>query len=48
MVYAFIILVTTGWFWRQVSRYTGSLLPAVLAHMLADFSVLVVLYGFAV
>ncbi len=41
---AFGILVLAGWFWRQVSRYTGSLLPAALSHLLADGSILLVLY----
>lgn len=44
MLIAFLILTTASWFWRQVSRYTGSLMPAVLSHMLADFSILMVLY----
>jgi hypothetical protein len=44
MLFAFIILVLASWFWRQVSRYTGSLMPAILSHMLADFSILMVLY----
>jgi hypothetical protein len=44
MFLAFIILTLASWFWRQVSRYTGSLLPAALSHLLADFSILMVLY----
>ena len=44
MVFAFAILSVASWSWRQVSRYTGSLMPAVLSHMLADFSILMVLY----
>ena len=40
----FLILAATGWFWRQVSRHTDSLLPSVLSHMLADFAILLVLY----
>jgi hypothetical protein len=44
MLVAFVILAAASWFWRQVSRYTGSLMPAVLSHMLADFSILMVLY----
>jgi membrane protease YdiL (CAAX protease family) len=48
MVFAFLVLVAASWFWRQVSRKTGSLMPAVLAHMLSDLSLLVVLFGFAV
>lgn len=47
MVLAFIILVLVGWFWRQISRYTGSLLPAILAHTLADLSILLVVYHFS-
>jgi hypothetical protein len=43
MFFAFTILTLGSWFWRQVSRYTGSLLPAVLSHLLADLSILVVL-----
>lgn len=48
MIFTFVILVTASWFWRQISRYTGSLLPAVFAHMVADLSLLIVIYGFAV
>jgi hypothetical protein len=44
MLFAFAILAVASWLWRQVSRYTGSLMPAVLSHMLADFSILMVLY----
>ncbi len=47
MAIAFVILALAGWGWRQVSRYTGSLLPAVLAHSVADFSILLVMYHFA-
>jgi hypothetical protein len=43
----FTILVLAGWFWRQISRYTDSLLPAVFAHTLADLSILLVLFHFA-
>jgi len=48
MMFAFVVLSTAGWLWRRVSRYTHSLLPAVLAHMLADLTILCVLYRFAV
>lgn len=44
LCFTFIILTLAGWFWRQVSRYTDSLLPAVVSHLLADFSILLVLY----
>lgn len=40
----FFILAGAGWLWRQVSRQTQSLLPVVLFHALADWSILVVLY----
>lgn len=40
----FLILAGAGWLWRQISRQTKSLLPAALFHMLADFSILAVLY----
>jgi membrane protease YdiL (CAAX protease family) len=48
IVFAFVVLVLAGWFWRQISRYTGSLLPAVFSHMLADLSLLVVIYNFSI
>lgn len=44
LVLAFVVLGAASWFWRQISRYTNSLLPAVLSHMLADFSILLVIY----
>lgn len=40
----FLILAGAGWLWRQAARHTNSLLPAVLFHALADFSILLVLY----
>jgi hypothetical protein len=48
MAFAFAVLSAAGWFWRRVSHYTQSLLPAVFAHTLADLSILCVLYRFAV
>jgi hypothetical protein len=47
LLLVFIILTLAGWFWRQISRYTDSLLPAVFAHTLADLSILLVLFYFA-
>jgi len=41
---ALLILTATGWFWRTVARLTGSLLPGVVCHMLADFAIVWVLY----
>jgi membrane protease YdiL (CAAX protease family) len=40
----FSILTGAGWLWRQAARRANSLLPAALFHLLADFSILVVLY----
>lgn len=41
---AFVGLSAAGWFWRQILRHSRSLFPAVLSHMLADLSILLVLY----
>jgi membrane protease YdiL (CAAX protease family) len=41
---AFAILVSAGWLWRQISRESGGLLAAVLGHMIADFSILMVVF----
>ncbi len=38
----FVILVAVSWAWRQLTRRFQSLLPAVLCHMLADFSLILV------
>jgi membrane protease YdiL (CAAX protease family) len=48
MLITFVILSFAAWFWRQISRYTQSLMPAVLAHMMADLSLLIAIYIFAV
>jgi membrane protease YdiL (CAAX protease family) len=45
MLYVFIILACASWFWREVTRYTGSLLPAIFSHMLADLTILLVIYS---
>jgi membrane protease YdiL (CAAX protease family) len=45
MIYTFVILACASWFWREVTRYTGSLLPSVLSHLLADLTILLVLYS---
>jgi hypothetical protein len=44
MFVAFVGLSAAGWFWRQVLRQSRSLFPAVFSHMLADLSILLVLY----
>jgi hypothetical protein len=44
ILFAVIILTSAGWIWRQFSREDGGLLAAVLGHMVADFSILMVIY----
>jgi hypothetical protein len=44
ILFAFTILTSAGWIWRQISREDGGLLAAVLGHMVADFSILMVIY----
>ncbi|MDX9991780.1 MAG: CPBP family glutamic-type intramembrane protease [Anaerolineales bacterium] len=44
MALAFVILSAAAWFWRQIFRQTGSLLIPVIAHTLADFSILTAVY----
>jgi membrane protease YdiL (CAAX protease family) len=44
ILFAFITLTSAGWFWRQSSRDDKGLFAAVLGHMVADFSILLVVY----
>lgn len=44
VLFAVITLTSAGWFWRQSSREDEGLLAAVLGHMVADFSILMVVY----
>jgi hypothetical protein len=44
ILFAVIILTSAGWLWRQFSREDDGLLAAVLGHMVADFSILMVIY----
>ena len=48
MLTAFVILTCAAWFWRRISSYTQSLMPAALAHLMADISILFAVYRFAV
>jgi hypothetical protein len=48
MLTAFVLLTLAAWFWRRISSYTHSLMPAALAHMMADLSILFAVYRFAV
>jgi uncharacterized protein len=42
IVYGLVVLVTAGWFWRQIMRESQGLLAPVLGHMAADFTILLV------
>ena len=44
ILFAVTILISAGWLWRQFSREDEGLLAAVLGHMVADFSILMVVY----
>lgn len=41
---AFVVLSAVGWLWRLVTRTSRSLLPAIVCHVLADFSIVWVVY----
>jgi len=44
LLVVFVILTATGWLWRNVARLSGSLFPCVVCHILADLSIVWVLY----
>jgi len=44
IVYALVLLVLAGWFWRQIFREDEGLLAPVLGHMAADFTILFTVY----
>ncbi len=44
VLFALACLTFVGWFWRQLKRRDGGLLAAVLGHMAADLSILMVVY----
>jgi hypothetical protein len=44
VLFAVVTLTSAGWFWRQSSREDKGLLAAVLGHMVADLSILLVVY----
>ena len=48
IIFGFVLLTFAGWFWRQVSREDHGLLAAVLGHMMADFTILMVVYRMSV
>jgi hypothetical protein len=44
IAFALSCLTFIGWFWRRLKRRDGGLLAAVLGHMAADLSILLVVY----
>ncbi len=44
IIYALVLLVLAGWFWRQIFREDEGLLAPVLGHMAADFTILMTVY----
>jgi hypothetical protein len=44
VLFALMVLVSIGWFWRQVYRREGSLLAPVLGHMTADLTILLAIW----
>lgn len=44
VIFDLCVLVLAGWFWRQILHEDGGLFAPVLGHMVADFTILVVVY----
>lgn len=44
MFVALLIIAGAGWSWRTLNRLTGSMLPATIFHILADLSIVWVVY----
>jgi membrane protease YdiL (CAAX protease family) len=44
VLFALFVLVSTGWFWRQIAREDQGLLAPALGHMAADFTILMAVY----
>jgi membrane protease YdiL (CAAX protease family) len=44
VLFALFVLVSTGWFWRQIAREDQGLLAPVLGHMAADLTILMAVY----
>ena len=44
ILYALVVLILAGWFWRQIARENQGLLALVLGHMAADFTIVVAVY----
>ena len=45
ILFALILLVLAGWFWRQIFREDKGLLAPALGHMAADFTILMAVYS---
>jgi len=48
IIYGLLVLVLTGWLWRQIAREDRGLLAPVLGHMAADLSILVTVYRLSI
>ncbi len=44
LIVIFIILSVVAWFWRQMDRITGSLLPSLVSHVAADITIISAIY----
>ena len=44
LLLALLIIATTGWVWRIIAHLSGGLLPAIVFHIFADFSIVWVVY----
>jgi len=44
IIFAVVLLILAGWFWRQIAREDQGLLAPVLGHMAADFTILFAVY----
>ena len=44
IIFAVVLLILAGWFWRQIAREDQGLLAPVLGHMAADLTILIAVY----
>ena len=44
ILFAVIIITSAGWLWRQMAREDGGLFAPVLGHMIADFTIILVVW----
>ena len=45
ILFALLVLMLAGWFWRQIFREDRGLLAPVLGHMAADLPILLAVYS---